>query len=149
MSSTWRRRLPARRQERGAAAVEFALIVPILLLFVLGIIDFGRLYYTQINLTQAAREGARLEALGSSGTAVTNGVTTASTGLGTPTVCMYTNPTGSALPSSPSCTSTPSCSSGNDAVVRLTTSFTFSLAGLIPALGTKTVTGIGVIPCGG
>ncbi|MDQ1752735.1 MAG: hypothetical protein QOE71_3791, partial [Pseudonocardiales bacterium] len=49
-----------RGRERGAAAVELALLTPVLLLFVLGIIDFGRLWYTQISLSQAAREGARL-----------------------------------------------------------------------------------------
>lgn len=50
--------------ERGAAAVEFALLLPLLLLVAFGIIDFGRALNAQITLTQAAREGARLEALG-------------------------------------------------------------------------------------
>lgn len=45
--------------ERGAAAVEFALILPILLSIVLGTIEFGRAYNTQISLTHAARETAR------------------------------------------------------------------------------------------
>jgi len=50
--------------DRGAAAVEFALLLPLLLLVVFGIIDFGRAINAQITLTQAAREGARLAALG-------------------------------------------------------------------------------------
>jgi hypothetical protein len=50
--------------DRGAAAVEFALLLPFLLLIVLGIIDFGRMLNAQETLTQAAREGARLVALG-------------------------------------------------------------------------------------
>jgi Flp pilus assembly protein TadG len=49
--------------ERGAAAVEFALVVPLILAFLLGIIEFGNAYNTQISLTQAAREGARVMAI--------------------------------------------------------------------------------------
>ncbi len=51
------------RRDRGAAAVEFALLLPMLLLLVFGLIDFGRALNAQITLTQAAREGARLAAL--------------------------------------------------------------------------------------
>ena len=49
--------------DRGAAAVEFALLLPLLLMIVFGMIDFGRAFHTQIMLTQAAREGVRLTAL--------------------------------------------------------------------------------------
>lgn len=47
------------RDERGAAAVEFAFVVPVLLVLVCAIIDFGRLLYTANSLTGAAREGGR------------------------------------------------------------------------------------------
>ena len=50
-------------RDRGAAAVEFALLLPVLLLLVFGIIDFGRALNASITLTQAAREGARLAAV--------------------------------------------------------------------------------------
>ena len=40
------------------ALVEFALVLPILLLLVLGVMDFGRMFYTKMILTNAAREGA-------------------------------------------------------------------------------------------
>jgi Flp pilus assembly protein TadG len=53
-----------KRRDRGSAAVEFALVLPVLLLIVFGIIDFGRLLSAQITLTGAAREGVRLAALG-------------------------------------------------------------------------------------
>ena len=49
--------------ERGAAAVEFALILPVLLLLVLGLVEFGRAYNVQISLSNAAREGARYMAI--------------------------------------------------------------------------------------
>lgn len=45
--------------DRGAAAVEFALVLIPLMLIVFGIIDFGRAYNAQETLTQAARVGAR------------------------------------------------------------------------------------------
>jgi Flp pilus assembly protein TadG len=50
--------------DRGSVAMEFALVLPVLLLIVFGIIDFGRALNAQIALTGAAREGARLAALG-------------------------------------------------------------------------------------
>jgi len=50
--------------DRGAAAVEFALCLPLLLLLLFGLIDFGRALNAQLTLTQAAREGVRLAALG-------------------------------------------------------------------------------------
>ena len=50
--------------ERGAAAVEMALVMPLLILMVMGIIDFGRIFNGEIQLSQAAREGARVAALG-------------------------------------------------------------------------------------
>jgi Flp pilus assembly protein TadG len=52
-----------RQDERGAAAVEFALVAPLLLLMVLGIAEFGRAYHVQATLSQAAREGVRVMAL--------------------------------------------------------------------------------------
>ena len=50
-------------EDRGAAAVEFALVLPLLIAILLGVIEFGFAFNTQISLTQAAREGVRLEAL--------------------------------------------------------------------------------------
>lgn len=47
------------KQEKGAALVEFALVVTLLMLLVFGIIEFGRILHTQLVVTSAAREGAR------------------------------------------------------------------------------------------
>ena len=57
-------RLPARvRSQTGAELVEFALVLPILLLVFGGIVDFGLLLQRQQVITNAAREGARLAVL--------------------------------------------------------------------------------------
>ncbi|MGE5589961.1 MAG: TadE/TadG family type IV pilus assembly protein [Bacillota bacterium] len=58
----WRR---LGRDQRGQSVVEFALVVPILLLLVLGIMEFGRAYSTNLSLQNAVREGARLAVTGS------------------------------------------------------------------------------------
>lgn len=51
-----------RRPRRGAAAVEFAIVVPLLLMFVLGIIEYGRMLQVANVTTNASREGARYAA---------------------------------------------------------------------------------------
>lgn len=51
------------RSENGAELVEFALVFPILLVVMLGIIDFGFLFQRYEVLTNAAREGARVAVL--------------------------------------------------------------------------------------
>ena len=55
-----KRRLPARgRWRRAAAAVEMAVVTPLLLAVLFGIIEFGWLFTVQHTLVNAAREGAR------------------------------------------------------------------------------------------
>ncbi len=51
------------RRERGAAAVEFALVAPVLITLVLGIMEYGRMYNTQTLLSAASREAVRTTAL--------------------------------------------------------------------------------------
>ena len=50
--------IKAKRQE-GASAVEFAIILPLLLILVFGIIEFSILFYDKAMITNASREGAR------------------------------------------------------------------------------------------
>ncbi len=47
------------RKEDGQSMVEFALILPVFLLILCGIIDFGWMFYNQLSLNNACREGAR------------------------------------------------------------------------------------------
>jgi hypothetical protein len=51
------------RGDSGQSLVEFALVVPLLLLLVFGIIEFGRVYHAQLVVASAAREGARKAAV--------------------------------------------------------------------------------------
>ncbi len=58
------RRLRSRgKSQRGAAAVEFALVLPFLLMVVLGAIDWGWYFFVREVVTNAAREGARAGAV--------------------------------------------------------------------------------------
>ena len=54
----------SRTEERGAVAVEFALLAPVLILLLLGIAEFSRAYNVQVSLSSAAREGVRVMAIG-------------------------------------------------------------------------------------
>lgn len=47
------------RSERGAAALEFALVAPVILLFVFGIIQYGYLFWSLETASATAREAAR------------------------------------------------------------------------------------------
>lgn len=62
------------RGERGAAAVEFALIVPVLLSILFGIIDFGFAINRYTMLNNATREGVRAASLSASSVEVTKAV---------------------------------------------------------------------------
>jgi Flp pilus assembly protein TadG len=47
------------KNEKGAAAVEFAIVLPVLALLLFGIMDFALLFYNKQVITNASREGAR------------------------------------------------------------------------------------------
>jgi hypothetical protein len=47
------------RKERGGVAVEFAILLPVFMLLLFGVIDFGHAFYLQQVVTSASREGAR------------------------------------------------------------------------------------------
>jgi len=54
---------PCMGGRRGQSLVEFALVVPILLLMLVGIIEFGRAWNVSQTVTDAARQGARIAAV--------------------------------------------------------------------------------------
>lgn len=109
-------RYPRTRCERGAAAVEMAIVMPLLVAMIIGIIDFSRIFNAELQLSQAAREGVRLAALGYS-----------TTDVQTRAVAAAPNPAwGAALPagnvtvSLPTCTPSPAPSDTAAVVVNYT-----------------------------
>ncbi|MGE5597401.1 MAG: TadE/TadG family type IV pilus assembly protein [Hyphomicrobiales bacterium] len=52
-----------RETEAGQSLVEFAMILPVFLLLLFALVDFGRGFYTWLVVTNAAREGARAAAV--------------------------------------------------------------------------------------
>jgi Flp pilus assembly protein TadG len=59
----------ARRRRRGSALVEFAVVAPVLMIFILGILEIGRLVMVAQITTNASREGARYAVQGDANTA--------------------------------------------------------------------------------
>ncbi len=53
-----RRTRTRNRRDRGQALVELALIAPILIILMLGVIDYGRVYFAYVSVTNGARIGA-------------------------------------------------------------------------------------------
>jgi Flp pilus assembly protein TadG len=68
------------RQERGAAAVEFAIVVSLLVMLVFGVLEFGLAFWQVQNLRSATREGARAAAVRGTTTQVSDALVKASTG---------------------------------------------------------------------
>ncbi len=127
-----------RTADDGAAAVEFALVLPLLLLIIFGIIDFGRMYNAQERVTEAAREGVRAAVLTPADPAAPAArVSAATTGL-----------------SGPVTTTVQQTCPGSNAEVDVTNGFTFvtplgaimGLFGSSPS-GTYTIHGKGVMTC--
>ncbi|HLF99668.1 MAG TPA: TadE family protein [Acidimicrobiia bacterium] len=110
-------------------AVEFALVLPVLVLLLFGIIEFGRGYNAQISLQGAVREGARALAIG-------NGDPVAAVESAAPSL------SGIAVT-----TSGAPCAAGTTASVTASYPFTYN----VPLFGTatKTLTATGVMRCGG
>jgi Flp pilus assembly protein TadG len=144
---------PVRRSsansDRGATAVEFALLLPLLLLLVFGIVDFGRAINAQITITQAAREGARALALGQSDWR--NRTVAAGIGLN----LNPNNAPGGNVTDLVDCPASGGALIGDDAKVQVTYSFSFvtpvgAIAGIFGGSGFGspiTLTANGVMPC--
>ncbi|BCJ71815.1 hypothetical protein CS0771_13590 [Catellatospora sp. IY07-71] len=129
------------RADRGAAAVEMAFVLPLLLLLVLGIIDFGRMLNAQISVTEAAREGARAATISSVAGAAQTRVNKVNTD--------YTVDTGA----STFCPASPTAGSDATVVVTYTFEWITPVGGIASMFGGAsfgddiTITGKGVMPC--
>lgn len=123
----------SKASERGAVAVEFALLAPVLVMLLLGIMEFGRAYNAQITLSSAAREGVRVMAIGNNSAAARTAVKNAATGL-QPTL------TDGNITITPS-----SCTAG----VQTTVKITYTLTTMTGIAGPFAMEGKGVMLCGG
>lgn len=65
------------KNKKGQAMVEMAIVIPILLIVLMGIFEFGRIFNSYLILTNASREGARSAALGDSDTEITQKINNA------------------------------------------------------------------------
>jgi Flp pilus assembly protein TadG len=52
------------KSEKGQSLVEFALVLPILIMLLFGIVDFGRAFHAYLTIDQAGREAARAASIG-------------------------------------------------------------------------------------
>lgn len=69
------------RNQKGQALVEFAIILPVILLMVMGIVQFGMMLNSYLSITNAAREGARVGIIGSTNTEIRDAITGTSPSL--------------------------------------------------------------------
>jgi Flp pilus assembly protein TadG len=118
------------RHDNGAAMVELALILPVLLVLLFGIIEFGRAYNATISMQAAAREGVRELALRRPAGEVDAAVRDAAPSVDIDSISQ------SACPAT----------GDGEARVVVTEGFTFSIP-FIP-LGTRTLSATGVMRCG-
>lgn len=117
--------------ERGAVAVEFALLAPVLIMVLLGIMEFGRAYNVQTTLTNAAREGVRSMAINNSQADARTAARNAATQL--------------TLADSNIIFSAPNCTVG----AQMTVTINYNLATMTGIAGPFAMTGKGTMLCGG
>ncbi|GAC1440589.1 MAG: hypothetical protein NVS3B26_10220 [Mycobacteriales bacterium] len=120
------------RRDQGAAAVEFALVLPVLILVLFGIIEFGIAFAQELSLNAGAREGARLGVVPGTDCA---GVT-AATQSAAATISLPGSNVVVTVGSGCSGSSAPCTVRGDPLVVTAATNFTIN----IPVWGTQTVT---------
>jgi len=66
---------------RGQALVEMAFVLPIILLIIMGMVEFGRIFNSYLIVTNASREGARVAVVGGTDTDINNSIATSTNTL--------------------------------------------------------------------
>jgi Flp pilus assembly protein TadG len=125
--------------QRGAAAVEFALVVPLFLTLLFGIVDFARAFNIQLSLSDAAAEGARTLAVGGTVTAARSAAGSALPGT-LISAAQVTYPTAVACPTGSAGTATAS-------MTVATTNFQFLTPLIGSMFGPLTITGTASRQC--
>lgn len=69
------------KTRKGQSLVETALVLPIIILVLTGIIDFGLLFNTYLQVSNASREGARVAAIGNTDAVIISAVNTVAAAL--------------------------------------------------------------------
>jgi Flp pilus assembly protein TadG len=77
-----RRRRPRDRRAAGQSLVEFALVFPVLIILLIAIFDLGRLVFAYNDITNAAREGARVGIINQTTATIKSEVVSQATSLG-------------------------------------------------------------------
>lgn len=135
-----------RSSERGAVAVEFALVLPIFILLVFGIAEYGRAFNFQISLSEAAREAARYVAIHSADTGFTPGAARSAGIAAAPSVPLVAGDIAIAYSTGSA------CAADTNVIVTVTysTPYMTGMPNLIPGMSPNlTVSSKGVMRCGG
>lgn len=82
------------KNKKGQAMVEFAIILPILLLLIMGIIEFSLMLNSYLTIQNASREGARYGITGASDSDITNLVISDCSGLQSTDITVNPTPSG-------------------------------------------------------
>lgn len=127
--------------------MEFAFVLPLLVMFMFGMVEFGRGYNAKIELTSAVREGARAAALAKTSALVESTTKAAAPGLASAniTVSVLADTNGVLVPVTGAGVA---CVTGvTNGVVRVSYPYTYD----IPLFGrrTATISAKGVMRCGG
>ena len=85
---------PPQRRERGQSLVEFALILPVLVLILMGLFDLGRAVFAYNSVSEAARNGARVAIVNQTLADICVVAAGRAVGLGLPTACAANGNTG-------------------------------------------------------
>ncbi|HEY8699887.1 MAG TPA: TadE/TadG family type IV pilus assembly protein [Arthrobacter sp.] len=128
----------SRASERGAVAVEFAIVAPLLVMLLLGIMEFSRAYNAQATLSAAAREGVRVMAISGQQTLAIGAAKNAAVSL-SPTLKDTDIHFGTPCPSTVASGTSP----------QITITITYSLSTMTGIAGPFAMTGKGAMLCGG
>lgn len=82
------------RKKKGQSLVEFSIILPILILVVMGILEFGMMLNTYLAINNAVREGARIGSIGGTDTDIRNTIAVTSPTLGASDLTINITPVG-------------------------------------------------------
>ncbi len=109
------------RGQRGAAAIEFAIVLPVLVLLLFGTIEFGLLLYNQQVITNASREGARAGIVAQSPRVTPQAIASVVTSYCGGNLITF----GDAAAAGPNVTVTPGTTFGTDLTVQVTYNYDF------------------------